>query len=104
KYAKPSGEVNSAVSVGQNINEVRHHLQEQGLLPINIRQRGWSLSFRSQHRRQVIKADDYILSNEHFVAVIRAGLPILESLDRRQGQIRIPLYLEPNQKRRDRVR
>src|SRR2546421_677636 len=55
KYAKASGEVLTAVVVGQSIDEVRHHLQEQGFLPINIRPRGWSLSFRSQKRRQAIK-------------------------------------------------
>jgi type IV pilus assembly protein PilC len=103
KYAKPSGEVISAVIVGQNINEVRHHLQEQGLLPINIRQRGWSLSFRSQKRRQVIKAEDFILFNQQFVALIRAGLPILKSLDLLKGQIRNPLLREHIENVRDRV-
>src|SRR6266403_5327764 len=81
KYAKPSGEVLTAVVVGQSMDEVRHHLQEQGLLPINIRRRGWSLSFRPQKRRQAIKAEDFILFNQQFVALIRAGLPILKSLD-----------------------
>ena len=46
KYAKPSGEVVKAVLVGQNIDEVRHHLQEQGLLPMDIRPRAWSLPLR----------------------------------------------------------
>src|SRR6266404_5723529 len=91
KYARPSGEIIKAVLAGQNIEEVRHHLQEQGLLPINIRPRGWSLSFRPQKRRQAIKAEDFILFNQQFVALIRAGLPILKSLDLLKGQIRNPL-------------
>ena len=44
KYAKPSGEIVTATLVGQTLDEVRHHLQEQGLLPISVRQKGWSLS------------------------------------------------------------
>jgi len=91
KYAKPTGEVMTAVVVGQNIAEVRHHLQEQGLLPINIRARGWSLSLRSRKRRQTMKAEDFILFNQQFVALIRAGLPILRSLDLLKEQIRNPL-------------
>jgi len=55
KYAKPTGEILTDVVVGQSMEEVRHHLQEQGFLPINIRPRGWSLSFRSQKRHQAIK-------------------------------------------------
>ena len=103
KYAKATGEVVSAVVVGQNIEEVRHHLQEQGLLPINIRPRGWSLSFRSQKRRQALKTEDFILFNQQFVALIRAGLPILKALDLLKGQIRNPLLKEHILNVRDRV-
>src|SRR3989441_2018497 len=103
KYAKPSGGVITAVMVGQNMDEVRHPLQEQGLLPINIRQRGWSLSFRPQKRRQAIKSEDFIVFNQQFVALIRAGLPILKSLDLLKGQIRNPLLREHIVNVRDRV-
>ena len=103
RYAKPSGEVITAVIVGQNTEEVRHHLHEQGLLPIHIRPRGWSLSFRSQKRRQAIKTEDFILFNQQFVALIRAGLPILKSLDLLKGQIRNPLLREHIVNVRDRV-
>ena len=94
KYAKPTGEVLTAVVVGQNLDEVRHHLQEQGLLPINIRQKGRSWSLRPQKRRQTIKPEDFILFNQQFVALIRAGLPILKSLDLLKGQIRNALLRE----------
>ena len=103
KYAKPSGEVVRAVLAGQTIDEVRHHLQEQGLLPMEIRPRGWSLSFRPRRRRQTIKADDFILFNQQFVALIRAGLPILKSLDLLKDRIRNPLLRHHMSNVRDRV-
>src|SRR5215831_16079612 len=103
KYAKPTGEIMTAVVVGQNMEEVRHNLQEQGLLPINVRPRGWSFSFRPQRRRQTIKAEDFILFNQQFVALIRAGLPILKSLDLLKGQISNPLLREHIVNVRDRV-
>jgi len=103
KYAKPSGEVIKTVLVGQNIDEVRHHLQEQGLLPIQIRPRGWSLSLRPRRRRQTIKTEDFILFNQQFVALIRAGLPILKSLDLLKEQIRNPLLKHHIMNVRDRV-
>src|SRR5438876_1304902 len=103
KYAKPSGEVIKAVLVGQNIDEVRHHLQEQGLLPMDIRPRGWSLSLRPRKRPQAIKAEDFILFNRQFVALIRAGLPILKALDLLKDQIRNPLLQHHIVNVRDRV-
>jgi type IV pilus assembly protein PilC len=103
KYAKPTGEILTDVIVGQNMDEVRHHLQEQGFLPINIQPRGWSLSFRSSNRHQAIKTEDFILFNQQFVALIRAGLPILKSLDLLKGQIRNPLLREHIANVRDRV-
>ncbi len=103
KYARPSGEIIKAVLAGQNIEEVRHHLQEQGLLPIQIRPRGWSLSFRPRKRRQTIKPEDFILFNQQFVALIRAGLPILKSLDLLRDQIRNPLLRHHIVNVRDRV-
>src|SRR5436190_19305678 len=103
KYAKPSGEVVKAVLAGQTIEEVRHHLQEQGLLPMEIRPRGWSFSIRRRRRRQTIKSDDFILFNQQFVALIRAGMPILKSLDLLKDRIRNPLLRHHMSNARDRV-
>src|SRR6266849_10343632 len=103
RYAKPTGEIVKAILVGQNMEEVQHRLQEQGLLPIAIRPRGWSISFRPRKRRQTIKPEDFILFNQQFVALIRAGLPILKSLDLLKGQIRNPLLRHHIVNVRDRV-
>jgi type IV pilus assembly protein PilC len=103
KYAKPTGEVIKSVLVGQNTDEVRHRLQEQGFLPIAIRSRGWSFSLRPRKRRQTIKPDDFILFNQQFVALIRAGLPILKSLDLLKDRIANPLLREHISDVRERV-
>src|SRR5437867_3189409 len=103
KYAKPSGEVVKVVLAGQNTDEVRHRLQEQGFLPISIRTRGWSLSLRPRRRREVIKPDDFILFNQQFVALIRAGLPILRGLDLLKERISNPLLRQRIEDVRDRV-
>ena len=103
KYAKPTGEVIKSVLVGQNTDEVRHRLQEQGFLPIAIRSRDWSFSLRPRKRRQTIKPDDFILFNQQFVALIRAGLPILKSLDLLKDRIANPLLRQHISDIRDRV-
>src|SRR5262249_26232665 len=91
KYTKPTGEVVRSVLVGQSEDEVRHRLHEQGMLPIDIRSRNWSLSLRPRKRQQTIRPDDFILFNQQFVALIRAGLPILKSLDLLKDRIANPL-------------
>src|SRR4051812_7977565 len=103
RYTKPTGEVVKAVLVGQNLEEVRHRLQEQGLLPIEIRPRSWSISFRRRERQQRIKQDDFILFNQQFVALIRAGLPILKALDLLKDRISNPLLRRHIRDTRERV-
>ena len=102
KYAKPSGEVVTSTVVGQNPDEVRHRLQEQGFLPIAVRSRSWSFSLRRK-RRQTVKADDFVLFNQQFVALIRAGLPILKSLDLLKDRISNPLLQKHISDVRERV-
>src|SRR5256712_9114180 len=68
-----------------------------------IRPRGWSLSLRPRKRPQAIKKEDFILFNQQFVALIRAGLPILKSLDLLKDQIRNPLLQHHIINVRDRV-
>ena len=91
KYAKPSGEIVSTTLVGQTLEEVRHHLQEQGLLPITVRQKGWSLSGGKRDRRIRINLENFIIFNQQFSALIKAGLPILRSLDLLIGQVKNPV-------------
>src|SRR5262245_11142779 len=90
KYAKPSGEIARSTFVGQSLEEVKHHLQEQGLLPISVRQKGWSLSSGNRDRRARIKPEEFIIFNQQFSALIKAGLPILRSLDLLKAQIKNP--------------
>src|SRR5215471_14648577 len=103
KYAKPTGEVVTTVLVGQNLDEVRHRLQEQGFLPLDVHPQAWSVSFRRRKRQQTVKPDDFILFNQQFVALIRAGLPILKSLDLLKDRIANPLLRQHIRDVRDRV-
>ena len=91
KYAKPSGEVITATLVGQNLDEVRHHLQEQGLLPISVKQKGWNIARGKRERRARIRTEDFIIFNQQFAALVKAGLPILRSLDLLKAQIKNPV-------------
>src|SRR5262249_15427045 len=104
KYAKPTGEVVRMVQVGQSAEEVRHRLQEQGFLPISVDQRSWGLSgLLSRKRAPKINPQDFIVFNQQFVALIKAGLPILRSLDLLRSQIKNPTLRRHIEDVRERV-
>ena len=90
KYAKANGEVVRAVHVGQTVEEVRNQLQEQGFLPLSIQPRAWSLGFGKRRKKAGFAPQDFLVFNQQFVALIRAGLPILRSLDLLKGRIANP--------------
>src|SRR5436190_13863576 len=102
KYAKPSGEILESVQLGQTEDEVRHHLQEQGMLPISVRSRGLSL-FNKREQHKPIRPDDFIIFNQQFVSLIKAGLPILRALDLLKAQIKNPILQRHIADVRDRV-
>jgi type IV pilus assembly protein PilC len=101
KYATPSGEVVQSVQVGTNVDDVRHKLAEQGFLPIEVKAKG--ISFSRAPRRKAIKADDFLLFNQQFVSLIKAGLPILRGIDLLKDQIKNPDLLRHIIDIRDRV-
>lgn len=102
KYAKPSGEVIENVQIGQSADEVRHHLQEQGMLPISVKPRGVAL-FNKKEKQKTINPDDFIIFNQQFVSLIKAGLPILRALDLLKAQIKNPALQRHIVDVRDRV-
>lgn len=103
KYAKPSGEVVVTTVVGQSVDEVRHRLHEQGMLPISVREKGWGAMFGRRDRKSDIKQEDFILFNQQFSALIKAGLPILKSLDLLKAQLKNPALQRHISDVRDRV-
>ena len=90
KYAKESGEVVRAVQVGQNETEIRDRLEEQGLLVLSIQKNTWSLLPGGRRNKTSFRAEDFIVFNQQFVALIRAGLPILRALDLLKDRIASP--------------
>ena len=89
KYAKPTGEVVRAVYQGASAEEVRDRLQDQGLLVLSVRRKSWA-GFRFRRKTTEFKPEEFIAFNQQFAALIRAGLPILRSLDLLKDRISNP--------------
>jgi type IV pilus assembly protein PilC len=82
KYADPRGEVHQQVAEAGSEKELRDRYAQQGFLIYSIRARheiaGVSMGGR---RKKKINLEKFLIFNQQFVTLIRAGLPILKGLD-----------------------
>ncbi len=85
KYADPSGQVHSQVAHGTSALELRERYTQQGFLvySVKVRTAGINLSgdISLTGRRKKLNLEKFLIFNQQFVTLIRAGLPILKSLD-----------------------
>jgi type IV pilus assembly protein PilC len=80
KYADARGEIHSQVATATSEQEVRERFAGQGFLVYSVKPRGAAsaLSFGKQKK---INLEKFLIFNQQFVTLIRAGLPILKGLD-----------------------
>lgn len=82
KLADERGRVLEQVERGGSEKEVRDRFSHQGYLVYSIKGRnGLSVRRLFGGREQRIKGDQFIIFNQQFVTLIKAGLPILMSLN-----------------------
>ena len=85
KYADARGEIHQQVAQAATEGEVRERYAQQGFLIYSIRPRrvarGLSTEVSLLGRRKKLNLEKFLIFNQQFVTLIRAGLPILKGLD-----------------------
>jgi len=85
KYADARGEIHQQVTQAVSEQEVRDRYAQQGFLIYSIRPRraarGLSTEVSLLGRRKKLNLEKFLIFNQQFVTLVRAGLPILKSLD-----------------------
>jgi len=82
RVANDRGQVRSQVERATSEGELRARLTEQGFHVYSIRPRpALSLAWKTDGAKKKVKLADFLVFNQQFVTLIRAGLPILKSLD-----------------------
>jgi type IV pilus assembly protein PilC len=83
KYADARGEIHQQVAEAGSEREIRDRYTEQGFLVYSVKPRSEisGLVGRSPRSRKRINLEKFLIFNQQFVTLIRAGLPILKSLD-----------------------
>jgi type IV pilus assembly protein PilC len=81
KIADDRGRVQQHVEQGYSEAEVRDRFSQQGYLVYWVKPQGMLTSGVSLRRRRKVKQSTFLVFNQQFLTLIRAGLPILNSLE-----------------------
>jgi len=82
KVADPSGRVFSQLEAAQTAVEARQKLSDRGLFVYSVRPRaGMLLGSLRRRRERAVAGMDFLVFNQQFNTLIKAGIPILKALD-----------------------
>jgi type IV pilus assembly protein PilC len=83
KYADSRGEIRQQTVDADSEQEIRDRYTEQGYLIYTVRPRLAAVPFSAAlaKRGRKIDVEKFLIFNQQFVTLVRAGLPILKSLD-----------------------
>ena len=97
KIADDRGRVQQHIEQGYSEAEVRDRFSQQGYLVYWVKPQGMLTSGVSLRRRRKLKQNTFLVFNQQFLTLIRAGLPILNSLEllvKRQKDAQLRQLLE----------
>jgi type IV pilus assembly protein PilC len=97
KVADERGHLHQQVEQGYSVDEVRDRYAAQGYLVYWVKPQGLLSGSFSGNRRRKLKQASFLVFNQQFLTLIKAGLPILNSLDlliKRQRDVRLRGILE----------
>ncbi len=81
KYADGRGQIHHQVATAGSEKELRDKYVQQGFLIYSIKARGSAVQGGLFGRRKKLNIEKFLIFNQQFVTLIRAGLPILKGLD-----------------------
>jgi len=96
KMADERGHVLQQVENGISEDEVRNRFAQQGFFVYSVKSRRGMLPMAGK-RKKVLKPDQFVIFNQQFLTLIKAGLPILKSLSilsKRQKNVSFKSMLE----------
>ncbi len=80
KYADGKGEIRQQVAEAGSERELRERMTQQGFLVYSVKARG-GIASRLGGGPKKVNLEKFLIFNQQFLTLVRAGLPILKSLD-----------------------
>ncbi len=82
RYADPHGQMHEQVAEAPTERDARDRLAQQGFLVYSVRAKDLGARLGGiAGRRKTVNLEKFLIFNEQFVTLIKAGLPILKGLD-----------------------
>ncbi|MBY0375399.1 MAG: type II secretion system F family protein [Bryobacteraceae bacterium] len=81
KYADARGQIHQQVAEANSERELRDKYTQQGYLVYSVQTRGFGTLSVGGGRSKKLNTEKFLIFNQQFVTLIKAGLPILKSLD-----------------------
>ncbi|MBV9670078.1 MAG: type II secretion system F family protein, partial [Acidobacteriales bacterium] len=82
RYADVRGQMHEQVADAPSENVARERLQQQGFLVYSVRPKDIGARLRGRSaRNKTVNLEKFLIFNQQFVTLVRAGLPILQGLD-----------------------
>ena len=105
RLADDRGQILKRVEKANSESELRDRYAQQGLFVYSIRRRTQLANLReSGSSKKKVKLSEFLTFNQQFVTLIRAGLPILKTLDLLSSQIAQPSLRSSIQEIRESVK
>ncbi len=104
RVADANGRVFSHVEAASSLAEARQKMVDRGLYVYSVDQRSGLLSGLLRRRERSIGGSDFLILNQQFNTLIKAGLPILRALDLLADRASSPKLRPVVSQIRDRVR
>src|SRR6201995_1314964 len=80
KYADGRGQMHQQIATAGSEKEIRDRFSGQGFLVYSIKPKASALAAIGGGRKK-LNLEKFLIFNQQFVTLIRAGLPILKALD-----------------------
>jgi type IV pilus assembly protein PilC len=93
RLASPNGEIVEGIYVADSEARLRHELQEKGLYVLSLQRKGavGGLALRLPGRGS-IPTREFLIFNQELATLLRAGMPLVQSLDLLKGRIVSPVF------------
>lgn len=93
RVATATGQVQESTFSAESEERLRHELEEKGLFVLSVH-RGAGASFAGLRlpQRRKIPQTDFILFNQELATLLKAGLPLVQSLDILRKRVKVPLF------------
>ena len=93
RIASPTGEIIEGVYVAENEAKLRHELDEKGLYVLSMRPKGaiGGVSLQLPQSRS-INTREFLIFNQELATLLKAGLPLVQSLDLLKRRVTSPMF------------